>query len=443
MRARIASPLRRRRDLNKAESSAFESVTAGAAGFGVDVSTYGQGGGPEVRPVFHGTTGAMAPTVLKGLALTTLTLGVYRFWYQTNIRRFLWDNTEIGGDGLEYTGRGVELFIGFLIALAVLVPLYGLLFLLSLPAGPIGGAALQYGWTAVLLVLAQYALFRARRYRLTRTVWRGVRFQQTGSGWAYAGRWFGWTLLSLATLGLAYPWMRASLERYKVVNTWYGDQQGAFSATGGQLFRRGAWLWLSVLVTIAAAGFFVAAAAGVAGERGAMDPEGFGAAAAAVASGLVVVGALAVAYALLQAIEFRWWASGSSIGPASARSDLGLFAFFGVYLGYLAAVLLLGAIVFGVGWVVLMALRANGVFASAELGGAQVAAMAVGVLGYLVAALIFAALWQLFVVRPIWRKSFESVSIAGLAELTAAQSAAPAAGAFGEGVADALDFGGF
>ena len=32
----------------------------------------------------------------------------------------------------------------------------------------------------------QFAIFRARRYRLTRTVWRGVRFWMDGSGWLYS-----------------------------------------------------------------------------------------------------------------------------------------------------------------------------------------------------------------------------------------------------------------
>ena len=52
-------------------------------------------------------------------------------------------------------------------------------------------------------------------------------------------RWLGWGLLSLLTLGLAYPWMRASLERYKLANTFYGDLRGSFVASGGAFFARG------------------------------------------------------------------------------------------------------------------------------------------------------------------------------------------------------------
>lgn len=391
---------------------------------------------PGVRPSFSGTAGQMFPVVFKGLALTVLTLGVYRFWYLTDVRRFLWNRVEVGGDYLEYTGRGVELFIGFLIALAVVAPLYGLFFFLGAFLDPVASVALQGVATIGVIFLAQFALFRARRYRLTRTIWRGVRFQQSGSGLAYATRSLAWALLVMLTLGLAYPWMRASLERYKMTNTWYGDQQGAFSATGGGLFRRGALLWLAAIVIL------VAPIAGAVAIDGFPTGEGEG--------GVPPIGLLLLLWALLPpifamylAVEYRWWADGCSIGPASAACDLGLFQFFKVYAGYLGIAALFSLVVGLVGGLAAYALGANSVFATPHPGPAQYAVMVGGVLVYFVVALAFAALWQLFGIRPIWKKSFESVAIAGLPALMAAQSQAPAANAFGEGIADAIDFGGF
>ena len=58
----------------------------------------------------------------RGAALLLVTLGIYRFWLATDVRRFLWSNTEIAGDGLEYIGTARELLLGFLIAIALLVP---------------------------------------------------------------------------------------------------------------------------------------------------------------------------------------------------------------------------------------------------------------------------------------------------------------------------------
>src|SRR5277367_693298 len=61
---------------------------------------------------------------IKGAALLLLTLGIYRFWFATDVRRYLWSNTEIGGETLEYTGLATELLGGFLLAIAIVVPLY-------------------------------------------------------------------------------------------------------------------------------------------------------------------------------------------------------------------------------------------------------------------------------------------------------------------------------
>src|SRR5579863_8500560 len=60
----------------------------------------------------------------KGAALLALTLGIYRFWFATDVRGYLWSNTEIGGETLEYTGLATELLGGFLLAIAIVVPLY-------------------------------------------------------------------------------------------------------------------------------------------------------------------------------------------------------------------------------------------------------------------------------------------------------------------------------
>ena len=109
-----------------------------------------------------------------------VTLGIYRFWLITDVRRFLWSNTEIDGETLEYAGTPLELLIGFLIAIAMLIPVYAGFFIAALDLGVFGEMTGAIAF-AGLAVLGQYAIYRARRYRLTRTVFRGLRFTQTGS----------------------------------------------------------------------------------------------------------------------------------------------------------------------------------------------------------------------------------------------------------------------
>ncbi len=130
---------------------------------------------PAASTSFSGARGTFFRLVGRGAALELVTLGFYRFWLATDIRRHLWTNTIVDGDAAEYTGRGKELLIGFLFAMAILVPIYLAYFLVSVEAERFKGFAgvpLVIGFYA----FGQFAIYRARRYRLTRTVWRGVRF---------------------------------------------------------------------------------------------------------------------------------------------------------------------------------------------------------------------------------------------------------------------------
>src|ERR1700688_1739132 len=198
---------------------------------------------------FSGDRGEFRRLVTRGALLELVTAGFYRFWLATDIRRHLWSHTSIDGDAAEYTGRGKELLIGFLFALAIIVPIYLAYFLVGLEAERLKAFA-SFPLFLFFYLFGQFAIFRARRYRLTRTVWRGVRFWMDGSGWAYAARAGLWALLSVITLGLALPWREAALERYKMRHCYYGDLEGSFEGSGWEFFRRGWWLWLLAVLSL-------------------------------------------------------------------------------------------------------------------------------------------------------------------------------------------------
>ena len=201
-------------------------------------------GAPLERVGYEGRQGLVG-LLSKNFFLTLVTIGIYRFWAATRLRRYLWSNIRIGGDGLEYTGTGRELFLGFLVALAVLAPLsilYIVAHRLSL-GSPLLAASLQIAYFLALFIFLQVALFRARRYRLSRTTWRGIYAGQTGSTWHYCGLFLGYGLLTVVTIGLTLPWMHVALARYKLNNTCFGDRTMHVEATGSALFRR----WLVVM----------------------------------------------------------------------------------------------------------------------------------------------------------------------------------------------------
>ncbi|MEX2519176.1 MAG: DUF898 family protein, partial [Paracoccaceae bacterium] len=130
------------------------------------------------RPVYGGSRGRAFWLALSRMALTIMTLGVARFWMLTRLRRHYWSSIQIDDAPLEYTGRAIEKLTGFLVAVVVLaiyllVVNLGLAFVgLSWFQG--NPLALQAPLVA-LLPLIFWARYRARRYIMARTRWRGVR----------------------------------------------------------------------------------------------------------------------------------------------------------------------------------------------------------------------------------------------------------------------------
>ena len=183
---------------------------------------------PAGNTRFVGRGKAFWRLVSRGAVLLMFTLGLYRFWLTTDIRRYLWSNTELAGESFEYAGTAYELLLGFLIALAILVPFYAAFFLLTLAPGNM--------WSLlgllILIFLGQYAVYRARRYRLTRTIYRGVRFHQSGSAFLYSVCAVLWWALIVLSAGLAYPFAQSQLEHFKMRHTFFGNLPGRFEGSG-------------------------------------------------------------------------------------------------------------------------------------------------------------------------------------------------------------------
>ena len=394
---------------------------------------------------FTGRMRAFRRIILRGALLQVVTFGIYRFWLTTDARRFLWANTEIGGDSLEYSGTAMELFLGFLMAIALLVPVYVMLFVGSLELGLVSRLS-SVGAFAFLAVFGQYAYYRARRYRLTRTVFRGIRFHQSGSALAYALRSLVWGMVTAATLGLAYPWAQASLERYKLAHTYYGGWDGKFAGSGTRLFVRGIGLWLVLIAAIVAVGvvgsMFIdaAALARLSTPAGAKDPRagleviklmglGFG---LAVVSGLV--------YTMLQAIVMRWWLEGLRIGPLAVATTLQKRRILGAYLRcfwYAMLLMIALSIVMSLG----IGTIAVAVKPPDDVG--QLVMIGWGVVFYLVMALGVWVLYQTTIKLRVWRLAVDSISLAGFEAIAyvRADTSLPSS-AMGEGLADALGAGG-
>jgi uncharacterized membrane protein YjgN (DUF898 family) len=390
---------------------------------------------------------------LKGAALVVLTLGIYRFWLATDVRRYLWSNTEIAGDTLEYNGLATELLVGFLFALAILVPLYMALAIVALELDSFPVKPLVFGFL-LLLLLGEFALYRARRYRLTRTVFRGLRFDQHGSAWLYAVRALAWWAAIIVTLGLAYPWSRSSLERFKMRNTSYGDLPGRFEGSGFRLFLRGLPMWLAVVGPIVAG--IVAMAALIDWDAlskavADTDSDAFESFFTENPQFLQAIGAVFIAigisvtiavllYPVFQAVLLRWWISGLRFGELTVTSRLRIRQIYRVYLRFILYVFLFALVVGVVGGVGISAIRA----ATRPVHDSNVNELVSGgvlMVLYVITMLGTSTIYQVVVAAGLWRLGAQSAELAGTAALNNVRATGVPSSALGEGLADALGVG--
>ena len=164
---------------------------------------------------FTGNWREYLPIAATNALLIICTLGVYRFWATARQRRYLWSRTQVIDDTLEWTGTGKEMFIGFLIVIAILAPFF--LFIQFLfPAliargkgeAAVGIVTLFY---IALIYLSGFALFRALRYRLSRTYWHGIRGGSNDPGWNYGGEYLGRYFVVGITMFIMFPWAATRL----------------------------------------------------------------------------------------------------------------------------------------------------------------------------------------------------------------------------------------
>jgi uncharacterized membrane protein YjgN (DUF898 family) len=394
-----------------------------------------------VKVAFHGERREFLRLISRGARLELISLGFYRFWLATDIRRHLWANTLVAGDAAEYTGRGRELLIGFLFALAILVPVYVAYFLVGLEVERFKTFA-SFPLFVFFYLFGQFANYRARRYRLTRTVWRGVRFWMDGSGWAYAVRAALWGVLMILTLGLMLPWCQTALERYKMRHCYYGDLQGSFEGRGWEFFKRGWWLWLLPVVLFTGPPTLVDVAAVL------EVPLPRSLAQSAPFISLLFLLWSPFVYGAYKAVQWRWWLSGIRFGGVRLESTLPRSALIGLYwkvIGWIVVAGLAFAVYLALAAVLVASMATTPLkeFFALQEYTKSIPLLVLAGLGYLMFALAINVVIRVYLVRDLWVRVLGSTIVHGIEAVANVAARGELANALGEGFADGLDVAGF
>ncbi len=188
---------------------------------------------------YDGRIGQLYRIFLVNLLLTVITIGIFRFWAITRWRRYFWSHMSFQEERLEYTGRGLEMFLGFLMAVGILIGISVATGVVSVIFGHIHRSLAGIPVIALsgaIFILASAARFSAQRYRLSRTLWCGIRGGMTGSALAYGAWSLLYTLLLPLTLFQLLPWVQLRLAERRINASRLGNAALSFRGRASSIY---------------------------------------------------------------------------------------------------------------------------------------------------------------------------------------------------------------
>jgi len=183
---------------------------------------------------------------IVNVCLTLLTLGIFSAWAKVRKKRYFYSHTVLDGTPFQYLGQPIPILKGRIIA-AVLFGLWytGTHFFVELLPVVI----------ILAIVLAPWVLIRSAAFNARYSAYRNMTFHFEGSYWSAVKVLYGWWLITVFTLGIAFSWWQQRIKNYLITRSSYGGSNGEFSATGRKFF----------LTYLIAGLIFVAAGAAIGG----------------------------------------------------------------------------------------------------------------------------------------------------------------------------------
>jgi uncharacterized membrane protein YjgN (DUF898 family) len=160
--------------------------------------------------------------------LTVLTLGIYSAWAKVRNKRYFYGNTLVDDSPFEYLASPVTILKGRLIAFALFA-----VYLLVVSLRP----QLEPLFWIAFLILLPWLVVKALSFNARNSAYRNIRFNFESSYAEAAKVFLGFGLLTLITLGLAYPYFTYRQRRFVVANSAFGQTRFDFGARAGEFYR--------------------------------------------------------------------------------------------------------------------------------------------------------------------------------------------------------------
>jgi uncharacterized membrane protein YjgN (DUF898 family) len=282
--------------------------------------------GEQRYPVeFTASAGEYFRIWIVNLALTILTLGIYSAWAKVRKKRYFYAHTLIDGDGFEYRGNPVAILKGRIIAVG--------LFAIYSFAGNVS-PLLHIAFAIVLGITIPWLLVRSFAFNAYNSAYRNIRLHFRGTYAECLRLIVGFGLLTVVSLGLLYPLLKARLVKFAAGQHHYGSTQFEVGALTKAFFGA----YYKAIGMLILAFFALGIVAGVSGAFGPQArlgaiPPGF------VIFMIVIYVVYLLWYAYLQARVGNIMWNAIAVGPLRFESMLRARDLAGIYMVNIIAVI--------------------------------------------------------------------------------------------------------
>lgn len=170
---------------------------------------------------FNGRAGEYFKIWIVNVLLTILTLGIYSAWAKVRSKRYFYGNTRLAAAAFEYLAQPQQILKGRLIAFAIFV-VYAVGGQFFPPLAALVGLA--------FVPLLPWLVVRAHAFNARNSSYRHLRFGFAAGYGQAALVYLGLPLLSVITLGAAYPYYTYRRSRFTIAESGYGKSHFGFSA---------------------------------------------------------------------------------------------------------------------------------------------------------------------------------------------------------------------
>jgi uncharacterized membrane protein YjgN (DUF898 family) len=150
----------------------------------------------------------------------------------------------------------------------------------------------------------------------------------------------------------------------------------------------------------------------------------------------------ALLYPAFQAVVLRWWSSGLRFGTIEVQSHLRMRNVYGAYARFVGYAILFSMAMGIVAAIVLGVIGAGTSIGKVGTAG-EITATLAALIGYVIAALGYSTIYRATVLLSLWQLGMESLQLSGLSGLERVKATGRPSSAIGEGLADALNVGGY